>query len=185
MCLYDLLDICRYADEPSIMKCVKIAATLRDKTVRDVALRCRWMTSKRRKHEELKFGRKFKDKKDKLLEFSSKPSVSSNSTLNVAPFSVTTNNRFQSGGIPLAALSISTRRLLAQNSQVLGQISANISALKLQDNDNLFTHARNNLSAILNDLRYIPGPPLPVSLNTDRVNTLPATTSQVTNTTIS
>lgn len=34
----------RYADEPSIMKYIKIAATLPDKTVRDVALRCRWMT---------------------------------------------------------------------------------------------------------------------------------------------
>ncbi|KAJ0560243.1 hypothetical protein HanHA300_Chr06g0209301 [Helianthus annuus] len=170
--------ISKYADEPSIMKCVKIAATLRDKTVRDVALRCRWMTSKRRKHEELKLGRKLKDKKDKLLEFSSKPSVSSNSTLNVAPFSVTMSNRFQSGGIPLEALSISTRRLLEQNNQVLGQISANISALKLQDNVHLFSHAKNNLTAIINDLRYIPGPPLPVSLNTDRVNTLLATTCQ-------
>ncbi|KAJ0780009.1 hypothetical protein HanPI659440_Chr06g0232831 [Helianthus annuus] len=170
--------ISKYADEPSIMKCVKIAATLRDKTVRDVALRCRWMTSKRRKHEELKLGRKLKDKKDKLLEFSSKPSVSSNSTLNVAPFSVTTSNRFQSGGIPLEALSISTRRLLEQNNQVLGQIRANISALKLQDNVHLFSHAKNNLTAIINDLRYIPGPPLPVSLNTDRVNTLLATTCQ-------
>lgn len=33
-----------YADEPNIMKYIKIAATLRDKTVRDVAMRCRWMT---------------------------------------------------------------------------------------------------------------------------------------------
>ncbi|XP_076890522.1 uncharacterized protein LOC143541635 [Bidens hawaiensis] len=32
-----------YADEPNIMKYIKIAATLPDKTVRDVALRCRWM----------------------------------------------------------------------------------------------------------------------------------------------
>lgn len=34
---------CRYADEPSIMRYIKIAATLQDKSVRDVALRCRWM----------------------------------------------------------------------------------------------------------------------------------------------
>lgn len=39
-----LYEICRYADEPSIMRYIKIAAMLRDKTVRDVALRCRWMT---------------------------------------------------------------------------------------------------------------------------------------------
>nr|KJB63407.1 hypothetical protein B456_010G103200 [Gossypium raimondii] len=33
----------RYKDEPSIMKYIKIAATLPDKTVCDVALRCWWM----------------------------------------------------------------------------------------------------------------------------------------------
>ncbi|KAI3694105.1 hypothetical protein L1987_77065 [Smallanthus sonchifolius] len=171
--------ISKYADEPSIMKCIKIAATLREKTVRDVALRCRWMTSKRRKHDELlKLGRKLRDKKDKLVEFSSKPNISSNSTLNVAPFSVTMNNRFQNGGIPLEALSVFMRRLLEQNNHVLGQISANISALKLQDNVNLFGHAKNNITAILKDMRYIPGPPLPVSLNTDLVNTTLLATSR-------
>ncbi|XP_038977864.1 uncharacterized protein LOC120108352, partial [Phoenix dactylifera] len=34
----------RYANEPNIMKYIKIAARLPDKTVRDVAMRCRWMT---------------------------------------------------------------------------------------------------------------------------------------------
>lgn len=33
----------KYANEPGIIRYVKIAATLRNKTVRDVALRCRWM----------------------------------------------------------------------------------------------------------------------------------------------
>ncbi|KAK1438097.1 hypothetical protein QVD17_03900 [Tagetes erecta] len=171
-----------YADEPNIMKYIKIAATLRDKTVRDVALRCRWLTSKRRKQDELKLARKLKDKKDKLVELSSKPTISSNSAMKVAPFSVTMNNRIQSGGIHLEALSISTRHLLEQNRQVLGQISANISALKLQDNVNLFSHAKNNITAILNDMRCIPGPPLPVSLNTNLANTilLPTTNQKMT-----
>ncbi|KAJ9549455.1 hypothetical protein OSB04_021998 [Centaurea solstitialis] len=164
--------ISKYADEPSIMRYIKIAATLRDKTVRDVALRCRWMTRKRRKLDELKFGKKLKDKKDMLVESSSKPSTSSLSTLNVAPFSVTMNNWFQSGGIPFEALSGSIRHLLEQNNQVLGQISANISSLKLQDNVDLFSHAKNNITAILNDMRYMPGPPLPVSLNEDLANNI-------------
>nr|XP_043606755.1 uncharacterized protein LOC122578783 isoform X2 [Erigeron canadensis] len=168
--------ITKYADVPSISRYIKIAATLRDKTVRDVALRCRWMTSKRRKQDELKFGRKLKDKKDKLVESLSKPSISSISTLNVAPFSVSMNNRFQSG--PCEALSISTRHLLQQNNQIFGQISANISALKLQDNVDLFNHAKNNITAILNDMRYMPGPPLPVSLNEDIANTILPHTSQ-------
>ncbi|KAI3501934.1 hypothetical protein L1887_29962 [Cichorium endivia] len=170
--------ISKYGDEPSILRYIKIAATLRDKTVRDVALRCRWMTRKRRKLDELKFGKKFKDKKDNMMESSSKPSVSSVTTLNVAPFSVTMNNRFQSGGIPFEAISVSTRHLLEQNKQVFGQISSNISALKLQDNIDLFTHAKNNITAILNDMRYMPGPPLPVSLNEDLANTILPTTSQ-------
>eukprot|EP00268_Persea_americana_P019072 TRINITY_DN19766_c0_g1_i2.p1 TRINITY_DN19766_c0_g1~~TRINITY_DN19766_c0_g1_i2.p1 ORF type:complete len:198 (+),score=32.73 TRINITY_DN19766_c0_g1_i2:1196-1789(+) len=34
----------RYAEESNIMRYIKIAAKLPDKTVRDVALRCRWMT---------------------------------------------------------------------------------------------------------------------------------------------
>lgn len=36
--------VTRYAEEPSIMRYIKIAALLPDKTVRDVALRCRWLT---------------------------------------------------------------------------------------------------------------------------------------------
>jgi hypothetical protein len=36
--------LAKLKDEPKISKYVKIAATLPDKTVRDVALRCRWMT---------------------------------------------------------------------------------------------------------------------------------------------
>jgi len=41
--LYFLLDISRYAGEHGIMKYIKIAAMLDRKTVRDVALRCRWL----------------------------------------------------------------------------------------------------------------------------------------------
>lgn len=45
-----ILLFCRYKDKPSIMKYIKVAATLPDKTVRDVALRCRWMTVKLSPH---------------------------------------------------------------------------------------------------------------------------------------
>lgn len=34
----------RYASEPTIVRYAKIAMKMKDKTVRDVALRCRWMT---------------------------------------------------------------------------------------------------------------------------------------------
>ncbi|KAF7809376.1 uncharacterized protein G2W53_036119 [Senna tora] len=55
--------LAKYADEPSIMRYIKIAATLPDKTVRDVALRCRWMTRKRRKPEEHNVGKKVNNRK--------------------------------------------------------------------------------------------------------------------------
>ncbi|KAI3719764.1 hypothetical protein L6452_20668 [Arctium lappa] len=167
-----------YANEPSIMRYIKIAATLHDKTVRDVALRCRWMARKRRKQDEPNTGKKLKDKKDNLVESSSKPSTSSLPTFDVAPFSVTMNNRVQIDGITFEALSGSIRHLLEQNNQVLGQISANISSMKLRDNIDLFSHMKNNITAILNDMRYMPGPPLPVSLNHDLAHSILPTTSQ-------
>nr|GFA27007.1 homeodomain-like protein [Tanacetum cinerariifolium] len=139
-----------FSDEPSIMRYIKIAATLRDKTVRDVALRCRWMARKRRKPDDSHMGKKLKDKKD-LVELYSKPCMSSSPTLNVAPFSVTMNNQAQIDGTTFEALNGSIRHLLEQNNQVLGQISANISSMKLQENFDLFSHMKNNINAILNE----------------------------------
>ncbi|KAL4586387.1 hypothetical protein LXL04_011023 [Taraxacum kok-saghyz] len=156
----------QFADEPSIMKYIKIAATLRDKTVRDVALRCRWIARKRRKPVGLNMGKKLKDKKDNMVELSSKP------TFEVAPFSVTMNNRVQIDSITFEALSGSIRNLLEQNNQVINQISANISSMKLQDNIDLFNHMKNNITTILNNMRYMPGPPFPVSLNEDLARTI-------------
>ncbi|CAH1416649.1 unnamed protein product [Lactuca virosa] len=168
----------QFADEPSIMRYIKIAATLRDKTVRDVALRCRWMARKRRKQEGLNMGKKLKDKKDTLVESFTKPSISSVPTLNVAPFSVTMNNHVQIDSITFEALSGSIRNLLEQNNQVIGQISANISSMKLQDNIDLFNHMKNNITTILNNMRYMPGPPFPVSLNEDLAHSILPTSSQ-------
>ncbi|RWW65410.1 hypothetical protein BHE74_00027294 [Ensete ventricosum] len=56
-----------YAGEPNIMKYIKIASKLPDKTVRDIAMRCRWMTKKengkRRKPEDYYAGKKTNDRK--------------------------------------------------------------------------------------------------------------------------
>ncbi|KAI3818395.1 hypothetical protein L1987_12201 [Smallanthus sonchifolius] len=168
----------KFADEPSIMRYIKIAATMNDKTVRDVALRCRWMARKRKKQDEPHVPKKLKDKKDNLVVSSSKPSISSVPKLNVAPFSVAMNNRVQMDGITFQALSGSIKHLLEQNNQVLSRISANISSMKLQDNIDLFSHMKNNITAILNDMRYMPGPPFPVSLNEDLARSILPPTNQ-------
>ncbi|EPS57650.1 hypothetical protein M569_17167, partial [Genlisea aurea] len=80
--------IAKYANEPNIMKYIKIAASLRDKTVRDVALRCKWMARKRRKQENQKCGKKVKDRKELLAESSLRNNISSSSPVN--PFLPTT-----------------------------------------------------------------------------------------------
>ncbi|KAI8538434.1 hypothetical protein RHMOL_Rhmol09G0103100 [Rhododendron molle] len=173
--------LAKFADEPSIMRYVKIAATLRDKTVRDVALRCRWMERKRRKQENYNLGKKVKDRKDKMLESSSKSNLSSTTPSDMAPFSLIMHRTDHIEHMPLEALSGTARQRLEQNSQVLSQISANLSpnfsTFKLQENLDLFSRTRNNIAAILNEMREMPGimsrmPPLPVSMNEDLANTI-------------
>ncbi|CAN1239793.1 hypothetical protein LINGRAPRIM_LOCUS2484 [Linum grandiflorum] len=132
----------KYSDEPSIMRYVKIAATLPDKTVRDVALRCRWMTRKRRKSDEYNAGRKVNNRKDKLLESSSKMNMSSPLGQNLSVYPVMMQNVNQTGSLPFQASGISgtSRHLLEQNIEAFSQISANISAFKV----NKLFHLRGN-----------------------------------------
>ncbi|CAN1239796.1 hypothetical protein LINGRAPRIM_LOCUS2484 [Linum grandiflorum] len=165
----------KYSDEPSIMRYVKIAATLPDKTVRDVALRCRWMTRKRRKSDEYNAGRKVNNRKDKLLESSSKMNMSSPLGQNLSVYPVMMQNVNQTGSLPFQGISGTSRHLLEQNIEAFSQISANISAFKFEDNIDLFCRTRNNITAILNDMSEMPGimshmPPLPVSVNDDLAN---------------
>ncbi|KAH9323415.1 hypothetical protein KI387_018054, partial [Taxus chinensis] len=69
----------QYANESNFVKYIKIAALLPDKTVRDVALRCRWMSKKengkRRKGDEQNLAKKYKDRKEKFVDPSSKQPV--------------------------------------------------------------------------------------------------------------
>ncbi|PIN13105.1 hypothetical protein CDL12_14277 [Handroanthus impetiginosus] len=68
--------LANYASESNIIRYAKIAVQLKNKTVRDVALRCRWMTKKeinKRRKDDFN-ARKIKDRKDKVVESSAKPS---------------------------------------------------------------------------------------------------------------
>ncbi|XP_026387389.1 uncharacterized protein LOC113282564 isoform X2 [Papaver somniferum] len=170
----------RYVDEPSIMRYIKIAALLPDKTVRDVALRCRWMTKengKRRKQEERYMGKKVKDRKEKFGESSSQLNLPPSPALNMSSYALMAHHMDQSDQISCEVLGGRTRHLLGENIQILSQIKANLETFKIHDNVNLFCHTRNNLAAILNNLRDMPGimshmPPLPVSVNEDLVNSI-------------
>uniref|UniRef100_A0A0E0NI47 DUF3755 family protein n=1 Tax=Oryza rufipogon TaxID=4529 RepID=A0A0E0NI47_ORYRU len=104
----------KYANEPGIMKYIKIAAMLPEKTVRDVAMRCQWMAA------------------DKMVESS-----------------WATNRQVQT-------TDIRSPSTLACNT--------------VQNNIDLFHHARRNISDLLQSMSQMPGimskmPPLPVSID--------------------
>ncbi|XP_010688863.2 uncharacterized protein LOC104902689 isoform X2 [Beta vulgaris subsp. vulgaris] len=152
----------KYKEEPSIMRYIKIAALLRDKTVRDVALRCRWMTRKRRKQEESHLGRKGNYRKDKYVESSSKCNLPSASipNMNMAPYSHQPNQMDHNQRVKCQVLTSKAKHLLEQNVQALNQIDSNMSLLKLQDNIDLFCRTRDNISnihALLNDMKELSG----------------------------
>ncbi|KAK4743875.1 hypothetical protein SAY87_010187 [Trapa incisa] len=157
----------KFSDEPSIMKYIKISASLQDKSVRDVALRCRWMARKRP-------GKKVNMRK--LAESSYK-------ITSALPSSMTTyssiHNMSQSNVLHVVGTSgdVNIRNLLQQNNEALDRIRANLNLFKLQENFDLFYHTRNNITTILNNMRTMPGimsqmPPLPVFINEDVANTM-------------
>ncbi|PQP95362.1 uncharacterized protein Pyn_27223 [Prunus yedoensis var. nudiflora] len=175
---YKLEDgLVKYAEEPSIMRYIKIAATLRDKTVRDVALRCRWMMRKRRKPEETIMGKKGNIRKDKLVESSSKTNILSAPPLDMAAYSLMVHHMNHNERLHCEGISGTAKHLLEQNAQAFSQITSNLSTYKLQENIDLFCRTRNNITSILNDMRGMPGimsrmPPLPVSINEDLANSI-------------
>ncbi|XP_051121524.1 uncharacterized protein LOC127244952 isoform X4 [Andrographis paniculata] len=173
----------RFASEPQIMQYIKIAALLNDKTVRDVALRCQWMARKRRKQDDQSIRKKFKEQKDKLKEMSLKNNITAPSSVSVPSYLSATKLHNLSDCMHSGVLSHMFRHLLEENNQAFLQISANLSTLKLQDNIELFSRTKNNLTTILNDMRNMPGvmgqmPPLPVLLNEELASSIFPNSSQ-------
>ncbi|XP_020570816.1 uncharacterized protein LOC110017968 [Phalaenopsis equestris] len=180
----------QYSDQPTIMKYIKIAALLPDKSVRDVALRSSWMSRKenvkRRRYEDYSTGRKCKDRKEKMGDSFTK--------VNILPFGRNVgypflmhhgnnNNHFLSEA-PI--IDNAGRQLLEENVRVLGQIASNLETVKIQDNVNLFLRTRNNITAILSSMSGMPGimsqmPPLPVTINEDLVTSILPSPSQLSN----
>ncbi|CAN8245013.1 unnamed protein product [Cochlearia groenlandica] len=169
----------KFKDEPQVTKYVKIASTLPDKSVRDVAMRCKWMTQKRRKGEEhisetnVSY-RKVVDLPPKLNMFSPVPQQNATYVM---------NHMSHSARMPFEVLSNAVMELLRQNAQAFSQISSNLSVCKPQDNISLFYLAKNNISTILNDMKELPGiisrmPPLPVSINNDLASRLMTSPTQ-------
>ncbi|KAF3455750.1 hypothetical protein FNV43_RR00392 [Rhamnella rubrinervis] len=174
----------KYSSEASLIRYAKIAMSLQNKTVRDVALRCRWMTKKensKRRKEEHNLSRKNKDKKERVTDSSAKSSHYAQRS-SVPPYAPPMIPMDNDDGISYKAIGGATGELLEQNSQALNQISANITNFQIQDNINLFCQARENILKIMNDLNDMPEvmkqmPPLPVKLNEELVHTILPPTS--------
>ncbi|KAF5207068.1 Histone h2a deubiquitinase [Thalictrum thalictroides] len=174
----------KYASETPMVRYARIALLLNDKTVRDVALRCRWMTEsgKRRKED---VSRKNKDKKEKIIDPSAKSSGHLAVRPNVLPYAPPVIPLDNDDGITYKAIGGPTGHLLEQNAQIFDQISANFTTLQIHENINLFCQTRDNILTIMNDLNDMPGimkqmPALPVKVNEELANSiLPRTTRQM------
>lgn len=167
----------KYASDSSVVRYAKIALQLPNKTVRDVALRSRWMNkkeiSKRRKEDH---SRKSKDKKEKVNDSSSKSSQLA-SRPGAHPYSAPAVCLDNDDGISYKAIGGPTGELLEQNARFFEQITANFSSFQIQENINLFCQARENLTKIMNSMNDTPEimkqmPPLPVKLNEEVANTI-------------
>ncbi|CAN8260133.1 unnamed protein product [Cochlearia groenlandica] len=171
----------KYASEPTIVRYAKIAMKMKDKTVRDIALRCRWMTKKengKRRKEDHSSSRKSKDKKEKTTTDSS---AKSSSHLNVHPNAPSYAPPMMpidaDDGISFKAIGGVSGDLLEQNAHMFNQLSSNFSAFQIHDNVNILCKARDNIFAILNDLNDMPEvmkqmPPLPVKVNEELANSV-------------
>lgn len=167
----------QFASETTVVRYAKIAQNLPNKTVRDVALRCRWMNkkeiSKRRKEDHT---RKNKDKREKVSDPSTKTSHLSNKPVNQS-YAMPLPVSLDDDGISYKAIGGVTGELLEQNAQAFQQISANFTSYQIQDNINLFCQARENIIKIMNSLKDTPEimkqmPPLPVKLNEELANSV-------------
>ncbi|KAK4566580.1 hypothetical protein RGQ29_002735 [Quercus rubra] len=159
--------LAKFPSESNIIRYAKIAMLLQNKTVRDVALRCRWMTKKensKRRKEDHNLTRKNKDKKERQRP-------------NVPPYAPPMIPVDNDDGISFQAIGGPTGELLEQNAQALNQISANLQALQIPENINLLCQTRDNIHKIMNDLNDTPEvmkqmPPLPVKLNEELANSI-------------
>ncbi|KAI3700339.1 hypothetical protein L2E82_44965 [Cichorium intybus] len=164
--------LAQYASEPNIIRYAKIAVQLQNKTVREVALRCRWMFKRnigKRSKEDYILTRKSKDRKEIMNEHL--PSTSHLSTQSGSSSYVPeVVGNGQQNDIIYSVLSSPAGQLLKETAKALDQISLNLETHQVHDNISLLYQVQKNIQHILNNLSDTPEklrqmPPLPVKLN--------------------
>jgi len=176
--------LARYAREPNIMRYIKIAAMLPNRTIRDVALRCWWGTGKdrRKKPDGFYIGKKIRDMKptqDKMVASVPMANFQMAHTNSVTPFSISMQHPNQQSQVPkeAAVVDSATQHLLEENNQLLNQIAANIETCKTVENMDLFLQTSSNIKMILSRMSETPGimsqmASLPLSINEDHLCSL-------------
>ncbi|XP_076881969.1 uncharacterized protein LOC143530271 [Bidens hawaiensis] len=171
----------QYASESNIIRYAKIAVQLQNKTVRDVALRCRWMfkrdISKTRK-EDYTLTRKNKDRKEKMSEhLASTSHLATQTGLSPLFNGVVANGK--SNAIQYSVLVSPAGQLLKESARAMERVSANLETQNslVHENISLLCQVRKNIRDILSNLSDTPEklkqmPPLPVKLNEDLLNSL-------------
>ncbi|XP_023730987.1 uncharacterized protein LOC111878715 [Lactuca sativa] len=168
----------KYASDRRELCYRKISKELQDKTSRDVACRCQWMTKKeigKRRKDEEGSSRKQNNRKEKTTDQQVKPSSHASNHANGLPSSSSSINN--DDGINYKVIDGEIGKLLEQNAMALHQISVNFTTLKLHENINLFRQVRNNIDKISNEVKDMPEvmkrmPPLPVKLNEELANSI-------------
>ncbi|KAJ6793055.1 Uncharacterized protein M6B38_112550 [Iris pallida] len=172
--------ISKYSSESILVRYAKVAQQLNGKTVRDVALRCRWMSKKesgKRRKDDHNLSRKNKDKKERVTDPSAKPSAQSGVRPIGPLYPLSALPTETDDEISYQEIGGSTGRILETNSQIFNQVTSNLAKLQIQENISLFCQARDNIISILNDMSDSPGvmkqmPPLPVKINEELANSI-------------
>ncbi|XP_047937544.1 uncharacterized protein LOC125185106 isoform X2 [Salvia hispanica] len=142
------------AQDSSVFDYANIAVLLKTKTVRDVALRCRWIARTGVTHSTLQKKGISKRWKDDLSVRNSKERRENfiHSTVRPSRLSIQSGASQAAGNIPENDLAGATKQLLLENALALKQISKNHSTLQLRQNIGLLSQARENISKILTNL---------------------------------
>ncbi|XP_071689879.1 uncharacterized protein [Rutidosis leptorrhynchoides] len=181
--------LAQYASESNIIRYAKIAVQLQNKTVRDVAMRCRWMVKRensKRRNEDYFLTRKSKDRKEIINEHS----ASSSHITQTGPSSYFHGVVADQKSNAIHSVLVSPAgQLLQESAQALDRVSANLETHQLQqllENISLLCQIRKNIVSILTNFKDTPDtlkqlPPFLVKLNEDLLNSLlpPATLQQM------
>ncbi|KAK4349305.1 hypothetical protein RND71_032060 [Anisodus tanguticus] len=184
----------KYASETSISRYAKIAISLKNKTVRDVALRCKWTSKKensKRRKDDANLLKKNKDRKaqgmrvkknsqEKMTDPTAVSSPVVMQPVGYAPYAQGVVSNKSEGFASYHATSVTTQ-LIHQNARIFEQISANLVTHQIHENTRLLCQARDNIFKILT--KYVQNlnesscalrqmPPLPVKLNEELANSI-------------